>query len=106
MNGQLDYKQIDAETLRVRVRVTPGAKKAGIGGTHDGALKVAVHQAPENGKANQAVIKTIAKQLGISKSRVVILAGQSARVKSIEINGLAAAEAIERLTALASAPLQ
>ncbi|PAY17360.1 hypothetical protein CKO51_22010 [Rhodopirellula sp. SM50] len=102
----MDYKQIDAETLRVRVRVTPGAKKAGIGGTHDGALKVAVHQAPENGKANQAVIKTIAKQLGISKSRVVILAGQSARVKSIEINGLAAAEAIERLTALASAPLQ
>ncbi|QDV86777.1 DUF167 domain-containing protein [Stieleria magnilauensis] len=106
MNEQLDYKQIDAETLRFHVRVTPGAKKAGVGGTHDGALKVAVHTAPENGKANQAVIKAIAKQLGISKSRVVILAGQTARVKSIEINGLAAAEAIERLTALASSPLQ
>ncbi len=106
MNEGLDYQQIDEETLRFRVRVTPGAKKAGIGGTHDGALKVAVHTAPENGKANQAVIKAIAKQLGTSKSRVVILAGQTARVKSIEVSGVSAAEAIERLRTLASSPLQ
>ncbi|QDV46170.1 hypothetical protein Enr13x_60790 [Stieleria neptunia] len=106
MNERLDYKQIDAETLRFRVRVTPGAKKAGVGGSHDGALKVAVHQAPENGKANQAVVKAIAKQLGISKSRVVIVAGETVRVKSIEVSGSAAAEAIERLTALASSPLR
>ena len=100
MNEDLVYKQMDAETVRFRVRVTPGAKKTSVGGIHDGSLKVAVTQPPENGKANQAVVKAIAKQLGTSKSCVEIVSGQTSRVKLIEVSGVSAADAIERLKAL------
>ena len=37
----------------IAVRAQPGAKKNGITGEHDGALKVSVTQAPEKGKANK-----------------------------------------------------
>ena len=45
------------------VRASPGAKRDEIRGEHDGALKVAVIQAPEKGKANQAVIELLAERL-------------------------------------------
>ena len=89
--------QLDQETIRFKVRVTPGAKKPAIGGTHDGALKVAVTQIAENGKANQAVIKSIAKRLGTSKSRVSIVSGQTFRIKTIEVAGVSIEVATERL---------
>ncbi|QEF97437.1 hypothetical protein Mal15_14770 [Stieleria maiorica] len=97
MNERWDCKQVDAQTIRFRVRVTPKAKQATVGGTHDGALKVAVTEAPENGKANQAVVKAIAKQLSISRSSVAIVSGQTSRVKSVEVHGVSADQATERL---------
>ena len=83
--------------VRFRVRVAPNAKKAGIGGIHDGALKMAVTQVPENGKANQAVVRAISKQLGVSKSEVAIVAGQTSRFKTIEVTGVSADDVMKRL---------
>ncbi|WP_182870248.1 DUF167 domain-containing protein [Rhodopirellula sp. JC639] len=97
MNEPWDCKQVDEQTIRFRVRVTPKAKQAAVGGTHDGALKVSVTEAPENGKANQAVVKAIAKRLSISKSSVEIVSGQTSRVKSIQVHGVSAADASARL---------
>lgn len=73
---------------RFAVRVTPKARKQALGGTHDGALKIAVTAPPEDGKANAAVIQAIAKWLRISKSRVDITAGQASRIKTIEVTGV------------------
>ncbi len=70
------------------VRVTPKAKKRALGGTHDGALKIAVTAPPEDGKANAAVIQAIAKWLCIAKSNVDITAGQTSRIKTIHVTGI------------------
>ena len=87
-----DLTQVSEDAIRFRVRVSPAAKKASLGGIHDGSLKISVTAAPENGKANQAVIAAIAKRLGISKSRVTICSGPTARVKTLEISGVSLSE--------------
>ena len=72
------------------VRVTPRAAKPGIGGWREGAdgrteLEVRVAEAPADGAANGAVIRLLAKALGISRSEVSIISGDSSRHKRISI---------------------
>jgi len=73
----------------LRVKVTPKAKferiKKEMGA--DGAVlyKIYVTAAPENGKANKAVIKLLAKALNIAKSNLTITHGQTSRKKTIKI---------------------
>jgi len=42
---------------------------------------------PEQGKANQELVKVIAKKLGISRSSVELVAGAKNRLKRISITG-------------------
>ena len=50
-------------------------------------LKVRVAAPPEDGKANDALIRLIAKALGVAKSKVKIVSGQTSRMKLIEAEG-------------------
>jgi uncharacterized protein YggU (UPF0235/DUF167 family) len=79
--------------LRLAVRVTPrGGRDAVEGWTADAAgrrlLRVRVAAAAAEGAANAAVVAVIAKALGRPKSAVRIAAGQTARVKQLEIDGI------------------
>lgn len=82
-----DY-QNPPDTLRVKV--TPKAKSerikktAGADGTD--LYKIYVTAAPEDGKANEAVLKLLAKSLGVSKSSLTIVRGLTSREKTIKIN--------------------
>ena len=76
--------------MRVALRVTPKASRNGVTGLADEpdggrAIKVSVTAAPENGKANAAVIKLLAKEWGLAKSVLAITAGETARRKTVEI---------------------
>jgi uncharacterized protein len=78
--------------VRVRLKVTPKAKRAQIGGLLDEpdgaqALKVSVTAAPEDGKANAAVIALLAKEWGVAKSAVSVVSGATDRRKVVEIRG-------------------
>lgn len=66
------------------LRVVPGAKveKAAI---ENGALKIWLRTAPEDGKANKAVMAILAKLLGISVSQLEITHGQTARDKRVRV---------------------
>ena len=88
--------QAVAGGVRVRLKVTPKAKRAGIGGLlaePDGrhALKIAVSAAPEAGKANAAVIALLAKEWGVAKSAISVVTGATDRRKVVEIRGPSAA---------------
>ena len=48
-------------------------------------LRVRVAAPPIGGSANQAMVRLIAKQLGIAPSKVRISSGQNARIKTVEI---------------------
>lgn len=93
------------ETL-LRARVTPRGGRDAVEGfvaDEDGRrlLKLRVAAAPTDGAANKAVVKLVAKFLGLPKSAVTIRSGETARVKTLAIDG--DADAIERaLSALPS----
>lgn len=81
-----------AAGLRILVRLTPkGGRDAldGIEKLADGreAVRARVRAVPEDGAANAALIGLIAKTLGVAKSHVAITAGQTARLKTITIEG-------------------
>lgn len=81
--------------LRLAVRLQPGARKAGLGGLAtlaDGetALTARVTAAPEGGKANAALIALLAKTWRLPKGSFEIVAGRSARRKTLRIAGDAA----------------
>ena len=80
------------------VLVQPRASRAKIGPVHDGRLKVAVTAPPVDGEANAAVIETLAKALGVSKSAVEVIAGATSRRKTVRVSGIAAS-AVEALVA-------
>lgn len=52
----------------------------------DGSLVVYIREIPEGGKVNDALIKLLAKYLGVSKSSLVIVRGVTSRHKVIELN--------------------
>lgn len=68
------------------VRVTPNARTEAIS-IEDGQIKIRVTVVPEDGKANKAVLALLAKALGVSKSSLTILKGETARDKIIGIHG-------------------
>ncbi len=78
--------------MRVRLKVAPKAKRAQFGGLLDEpdgakALKVSVTAAPEGGKANEAVIALLAREWGVAKSAISVVAGATDRRKLVEIRG-------------------
>jgi uncharacterized protein (TIGR00251 family) len=78
--------------LRFAVRLTPrGGRNAIDGWVEDAAgkkhLKARVSLPPEDGKANKALIALLAKALDIPKSSIRIAAGETSRLKTIEIDG-------------------
>jgi uncharacterized protein len=89
-----------AEGVLLPVRAQPGARKPGVLGEQAGALKVAVSAAPQDGKANQALVELLRKALGLKRSQVELVSGQTSRDKRFVIRGLAANDLQQRLAAL------
>ncbi|MCP5395665.1 MAG: DUF167 domain-containing protein [Sphingomonadaceae bacterium] len=69
---------------RLALRVTPGARSEGIE-LGDGVLLVKVRTKPQDGAANDAVLKMLAKSLGIATSRLRLLRGATGRDKLVQI---------------------
>jgi hypothetical protein len=72
------------------VRVTPRSAKPGIGGWRDGGdgreeLEVRVAEPPADGAANEAVVRLLAKALGIRRAEVKLVAGAASRHKRVAI---------------------
>jgi uncharacterized protein (TIGR00251 family) len=89
-----------AEGCILPVRAQPGARRAGVQGEQAGALKVAVTAPPEEGRANRALVEVLSKALGVKRSQVELIAGQTSRDKRFLIRGLTRAELESRLAAL------
>lgn len=74
------------------VRLTPRAAADTIGGTeHDAAgrphLTAKVRAVPEKGLANAALERLVANWLNVAKSEVAVVAGDTARLKTLRIRG-------------------
>jgi len=72
----------------LKVHVQPRASRDEIVGLLGGALKVRVTSPPVEGRANIALKRFIARQLGIPCSRIEIIAGQNSREKLLRISNM------------------
>ena len=84
-------------TVELSVRVHPRAARDEIVGEREGAIVARLTAAPVDGKANAALVKLVAKRLGIAPSRVRIVRGERSRDKRVAIDGLDAMLVRERL---------
>jgi len=73
--------------MRLQLKVVPKASRNHIVGWVGDRLKVQVTAAPERGKANDAVVAVLAESLGLSKSQVRIVAGETSPLKTVELQG-------------------
>jgi uncharacterized protein (TIGR00251 family) len=80
------------------VKVTPNASRNEIMGFTDGVLQVRIAASPVKGKANKELIDFLSKALGLRKSSVSIVKGQTSRNKVVAIEGISRDEIISRFS--------
>ena len=85
-----------AAGLVLAVKAQPGAKRVQIGpvlpaapapGWPEARLKIAINAAPEDGKANAAIIAALADWLGVKPAAITLTAGATSREKKFLITG-------------------
>lgn len=76
-----------ADGVILPIRAHAGARQNAVLGEREGSLRVAVTAAPEKGKANSAIIALLSKELGVSKSSVELIAGDTSPQKRFLIHG-------------------
>ncbi|WP_163265315.1 DUF167 family protein [Chelativorans alearense] len=86
------FFRLTAEGVEVSVRLTPKSSKdavEGVAETADGRchLKARVRAVPEDGKANKALEKLLAKWLGMPTRDVSLVTGATSRLKTLYIAG-------------------
>ena len=79
---------MDSESTTFLIRVQPRAKRNTVTKMADGSLKVYVTAPPEDGRANEAVVETVAEWLGVKHRQVEIIRGATNRNKVVRIAGL------------------
>ncbi len=89
------------DKIKLLVRLTPKAAQTKITGwATDSAgqkvLKIGVTAVPEKGKANKALIALLAKKLGIARSDIEIIKGETDRNKTLILNNISK-DALNRL---------
>ena len=88
----------EGDALILTLHIQPAAKKTEVVGVHGDALKIRLAAPPVDGKANAALIKFIAAQLGVSKNSVTLISGDTARAKRLRVVGVDATVARNQLT--------
>ncbi len=83
---------LTADGVALTVRLTPKGGSDAIGGVDalaDGriVLMARVRAAPADGEANAALIRLIAKTVGVPPRDVTLVAGATARLKRLTVSG-------------------
>jgi uncharacterized protein (TIGR00251 family) len=81
-----DFIQETEQGFTIRVFVQPRSSKNMLAGSHGDALKIKLTAPPVDGAANKMCVAFLAKHLGLSKSSVEIVAGQTSRTKIVLIH--------------------
>ena len=77
--------------------ITPRSSKNKLIGLYDSRLKVSIKAPPVDGKANEELIKFLARFFNLSKKAILIVNGHSGRKKRINLIGLSIIECEDKL---------
>lgn len=75
----------DGDTLLLDIRLQPRSNENRVLGIENGRVRIRVSAAPVDNAANRKLIAVLAKEFGVAKSRVRLLAGAANRNKRVAI---------------------
>ena len=81
-----NFFEIKDEATFIKVRVATKASKNAVTGIKNGELSVSVTAVPENGKANEAIIKLLSKEFKCAKSKFDLISGGKGRNKVFRVD--------------------
>lgn len=82
--GEIDVK-VQPRSSRNRIEIV------------DGQVKVWLTAPPTDGQANAALCELIGKRLGVAKTKVSVVRGDTSRQKRVAVEGLTTAEVLQTL---------
>lgn len=88
----MSWLESAADHCILQLRIQPGAKRTALIGTLGDKLKIAVQAPPVDGKANEALLRWLAKTLDLKNNEVTLLSGQTSRDKRVRIEKIKAAQ--------------
>lgn len=77
--------------------MTAGSSEERIAGWHGGSLRVKVRARAEKGRANEAVLRLLARRLGVAPANLSIVRGAASRDKLVDVESLSEEELRARL---------
>jgi hypothetical protein len=73
-------------SVTLNIRVHPGARKTCVKGVMaDGTIKIDIAVAPEDGRANAALVEFLSEEFDVAKSSIEIVSGATSRKKMVRI---------------------
>jgi uncharacterized protein (TIGR00251 family) len=90
--------EVHPQGVILPVRAHAGARHNAIEGEREGMLRVSVAAAPEKGKANKAIVDLLSKTLGVTKSSIDLVAGETSAKKRFLVTGVTVDELAARIS--------
>lgn len=81
-----EFFEVKDGCTMLRVKVATKSSKNAIVGIRNGELLVSVTAVPENGKANEAIIKILSKSLKCAKTKIDLVSGSKSKNKLFRID--------------------
>ncbi len=78
----------DGDAWLLDLHVQPGARTTGIAGVHGGRLKLKIAAPPVDNKANEHLLAWLAAVLGVAKSTLHLVRGETSRQKTVAVRGV------------------
>lgn len=86
MVTESSFFEIKDDSTLLKIKVTTKASKNAIVGVRNGELLISVTAVPENGKANEAIIKILGKSFKCAKSKISLISGCKGKNKLFKID--------------------
>jgi hypothetical protein len=80
-----DFYRWEGNVLHLFVRVQPKASKDEFAEVQENRIRIRITAPPVDGKANEHLLKFVAKACGVAKSKVQIKNGETGRNKHLSI---------------------
>lgn len=81
-----EFFEVREDCTLLRIKVSTKSSKNAIVGVRNGELLVSVTAVPENGKANEAIVKLLSKSLKCAKSKIDLISGSKSKNKLFRID--------------------
>ena len=84
----MSYCQQTSDGVLLHLRIQPGASRSEIAEIRENTLRIRLQSPALENRANQELIRFLAKQLGIKKAQIVLISGEKSRDKVVLVTGL------------------